>query len=172
MQSWKAWLLVLLIFLTGAVAGAFGMRAYMVRNLPEMLMRSRESMEDRIVEHITREVGLTDEQKRVVRPLVLASVQRADKVHRGVRAEVDAIFKDMDDGIAAQLTEAQRGKFAELRARMEKLRRERPMPPGMPPPGADPGPPPPGMPSGPPPPGIGPGAGPDFAPPLPPAPPQ
>lgn len=159
MQSWKAWLLVLLIFLCGAVAGAFGMRAYMVRHLPEMLVRSRESMEERIVEHITREVGLTDEQKRVVRPLVLAAVQRADKVHRGVRAEVDAIFKEMDDGIAAQLTEAQRGKFAELRARMEKLRRERPLPPGMPPPGGELGPPPPGM-----------DMGPGFGPPPPPSP--
>lgn len=155
MQSWKAFALVVLIFLIGATAGAFGMRAYMTRSFPDMLLRSRESMEDRIIQHIGSEVGLSDAQKMKLRPIIQQASQRADKVHGAVRAELEGVFREMDENIAKELDETQRVKFVELRKRMERFRRD--MPPGPPPPGMPPGPPPPG----------GPGMPPGFPPPPP-----
>lgn len=152
MKSWKAWLLVAVIFISGAAAGAFGMRAYMFRQLPEMLARPMERMEDRILAHINEEVGLSAAQRAELRPLIKAALDRAGAVHQSVRPELEATFSQLDDAIAARLDPGQQAKFAELRARMEKFRRSMP-------PGPLPGPPPGGMPFGPPPgppPGFGP----------------
>jgi len=147
----KAWLLLALVFISGVAAGAFGMRAYMMNRLPQLLQNTRERMEDRIVEHISSEVGLTDEQKQILRPLIKEAGVKADAIHQGVRTDLEAIFEDMDNRIAAHLTDEQRVKFRALRERMEKLRRHGPPPGQGPPPGEGPNmPPPPGF--GPPPP--------------------
>jgi hypothetical protein len=160
MKSWKAWLLVAVIFVSGIVAGAFGMRAYLFRQLPEMLARPMERLEDRILVHINEEVGLSEAQKAELRPLIAAAVARAGKVHQSVRAELEANFSQLDDAIAAKLNPGQQAKFAGLRERMAKFRQS--MPPG-PPPGPPPGGMPPGMPFGP---------SPGFGPPPPPPPQQ
>jgi hypothetical protein len=143
MKSWKVWLLVLLIFATGAAAGAFGMRAYMFRHLPEMLARPAQPFEERILAHISEEVGLTDAQKAEFRPLIKAALERAGTVHKAVREELEANFTHLDDAIAARLDQDQKARFADMRKRMKALRDS--MPPG-PPPGGKPFGPPPGPP--------------------------
>lgn len=153
-QSWKAWVLVFVIFATGAAAGAFGMRAHMARQWPAMLRPERQGMEERILDMLGREVGLREDQMAALRPAVARTVERMEAIHQAVRGQVDAIMREMDDAIAPLLDEGQKAKFAEFRQRMEKLRRQGPPPP---PPGMGPGmgpgmaPPPPGMPPGPPP---------------------
>jgi len=151
MKSWKAWLLVAVIFTTGVSAGAFGMRAYLFRHLPEMLARPHEPMEERILAHINEEVGLSEAQRAELRPLIKAALDRAGAVHQSVRAELEANFSQLDEAIAAKLDPQQKIKFADLRARMKAFRNA--MPPG----GQLPGPPPGGMPFGPPPGGPPPG---------------
>lgn len=153
MQSWKAWLLVLVIFLSGVAAGAFGMRAWMARQIPGMLRPTPVQLEERIVQHIDREVGLSEAQRAEIRPIVTAALRKADESHRAVRHEFEAGIRAMDEAIAAKLDAEQKVKFEALRKRMEELRRNGPPPPpgmgpGMgPPPGMGPG-----MPPGPPPP--------------------
>ncbi len=166
MKSWKAWLLVAVIFATGVLAGAFGMRSYMARHLPEMLASTRQSMEERILEHIDWEVGLTETQKARILPILKDSLAKGEKLREAARPQMEAIMGEMDDAIAKELDAGQQAKFAELRARMEQLRRNGPPgpPPGGPmgggpmgpPPGPHPGPTPPGqqpgaLPPGPPP---------------------
>lgn len=148
MKSWKAWLLVSVIFITGALVGAFGMRSYMARHLPEMLASTRQSMEERILEHIDREVSLTDAQKQSILPLIKEHVSKGEKLHASVRAQIDAVMAEMDDSIAEMLDPRQKVKFKEFRLRMEQFRRSGP--PGPPSPGAfPPGPPPGGLPPAP-----------------------
>lgn len=148
MKSWKAWLLVAVIFATGALLGAFGMRAYMARNLPDMLAHSRQRMEERFLETLDREVGLAEAQKQAMLPILREAVEQGEKVHESVRAQIDAIMSGADEKIAAQLDPGQRERFEAFRRRMEEFRRRGPGP-GGPPPGFPPGPPPPG--AGPPP---------------------
>lgn len=161
MKSWKIWLLVAVIFCTGALAGAFGMRAYMARNLPQLLADTRKRLEEHLLENIDREVGLSQAQKQSVLPILKQAVQKGDALHASVREKMDAVRQEADDRIAGELDPAQRVKFAEYRERMDKLRLIGPPPgPGMPhgPPGFPPGPPP-GAPfgQGGPPPGHAPG---------------
>ena len=163
MKSWKAWLLVAVIFLSGAVSGAFGMRAYLLRHLPEMLARPMASLEDGILAHIDAEVGLSATQRAELRPLIAAVVAKADKAQQALHAELEPIFAQMDEDIAARLDQGQKVKFAELRARMKAFRRAGPNgPPPGPRMGPPMGPPPGGMPFGPPP---GPPPGPPMGPP-------
>jgi len=63
MKTWKAWLLVVLIFATGAAVGAFAMRAYVARNLPELLADTRKRFEEHFLEMLDRELDLTEAQE-------------------------------------------------------------------------------------------------------------
>lgn len=157
MKSWKAWLLVAVIFCTGALAGAFAMRAYMAKNLPELLAHSRKRMEEHFLENIDREVGLSEQQKERILPILREAVEQGEVIHQSVRGKFDALMQATDDRVAKELDDQQRAKFAAFRARMEEWRRQRPKPgepgAGGPPPGFPPGPPPGagGFPPGPPP---------------------
>jgi hypothetical protein len=156
MKSWKAWLLVAAIFLTGAVAGAFGMRTYMARHLPELLHNSRQRLEEVFLEHIDREVGLSEQQKQKILPILRDAVEQGEAIRESVRTKMDAVMEKTDARIADELDPQQRAKFEEFRARMEQLRRSGPKPGDPMPPGPPPGPG--GFPPGPPP-GPHPGAG-------------
>jgi len=142
MKSWKAWLLVAVIFAAGAAVGAIGMRTYMARHLPEMLSQSRQRLEEMFLEHIDREVGLSEQQKQSLLPILQEAVGKGEKIHQSVRGQIDQVMQAADDRIAAELDPQQRVKFAEFRARMEQMRREgpKPGPGGFPPPGPPPGP--------------------------------
>ncbi len=147
MKSWKAWLLVAVIFLTGAMAGAYAMRAYMVRNLPELLEHTRKRLEEHFLDVIDSEVGLRPEQKERILPILRESVLKGDRIHASVRERMDAVRKEADERIENELDADQRVKFDEFRARMEKLARQGPrhgspphpgfLPPPGPPPGGD-----------------------------------
>lgn len=144
MKSWKAWLLVAVIFLTGAMAGAYAMRVYLVRNLPELLEHTRKRLEEHFLDVIDREVGLRPEQKQRILPILRESVLKGDRIHASVREQMDAVRKEADERIAEELDADQRVKFEEFRARMEKFARQGPRHGGPPPPGfaPPPGPPP------------------------------
>jgi hypothetical protein len=160
MKSWKAWALVAVIFASGVLAGAFGMRAYMIRHLPDVLAQTRKRLEERILEDVDREVGLSEQQKQAIQPILQEAVAKGEKIHQAVREQIDPIMREMDERVAAQLNPGQRERFKEFLDRMERMRREGrpPGPPGGPqggPQGGPGGPPPPGGPGFPPPPAPG-----------------
>jgi hypothetical protein len=148
MKSWKAWLLVAAIFFTGTVVGAYAMRSYMARHLPELLSHTRQRLEEFFLENIDREVGLSDQQKKNILPILREAVGKNEKLHESVRAQIDKVMAEADARINVELNAEQRVKFAEFRARMEQFRREDRIH-GGPPPGFPPGLPP-GFPPGPP----------------------
>lgn len=150
MKSWKAWLLVAVIFLAGAAIGAFGMRLYVARHLLEMLHHTRQRLEEFFLDNIDREVGLTAAQREAILPILRDAVAKGEVVHRSVHSQLSKIMGDADAQVMLLLDPQQQVKFKEFRARMERLRREgSPPPPGFPPPSGFP--PPPGPPPGPPP---------------------
>jgi len=145
MKSWKAWLLVAVIFSTGALAGAFAMRAYMAWNLPDLLADTRKRFEEHFLEMLDREVDLTEEQKQRLLPILKDAAAKGDEIHAFVRQRFDSLRKETDGRIVQELDAQQRVKFAEFRARMEEMVRRGPRPGDgrMPPPPPGFGPPPP-----------------------------
>ncbi|OIN98129.1 MAG: hypothetical protein AUJ49_13740, partial [Desulfovibrionaceae bacterium CG1_02_65_16] len=149
MKSWRAWLLVAVIFLAGAAAGGFGMRLYMARHLPELLSHTRQRLEEFFLDNIDREVGgLTEPQRKAILPILRDAVAKGEIIRESVHGQMDKVMDAADARVAAELTPEQRVKFLEFRARMEQLRREGGGPDG---PGGPMPPPPPGFPPGPPP---------------------
>jgi hypothetical protein len=136
MKSWKAWLLVVLIFATGAAAGAFAMRAYMARNLPELLADTRKRFEVHFLEMLDRELDLSEAQEQRLLPILKEAGGKGDAIHASVRQRFDALREETDGRIAQELDAQQRVRFAAFRARMEKMARRGPGPGGehMPPP--------------------------------------
>jgi hypothetical protein len=144
MKSWKAWLLVAVIFVTGALAGAFAMRAYMAQNLPELLAASRQRFEVHFLEMLDRELGLTQEQKQRLMPILKEAAGKGDAIHASVRQRFGALREETDRRIVEELDAQQRVKFAEFRVRMEEMARRGPRPGDgrmPPPPGFGPPPP-------------------------------
>lgn len=144
MKSWKAWLLVTVIFVTGALAGAFAMRAYMAQNLPELLANTRQRFEVHFLEMLDRELDLTEEQKQRLLPILKEAAGKGDVIHASVRQQFDSLREETDARIVEELDAHQRVKFAEFRARMEEMARLGPRPGDgrMPPPPPGFGPPP------------------------------
>jgi Spy/CpxP family protein refolding chaperone len=144
MKSWKAWLLVTVIFVTGALAGAFAMRAYMAQNLPELLANTRQRFEVHFLEMLDRELDLTEEQKQRLLPILKEAAGKGDAIHASVRQQFDSLREETDGRIVEELDTQQRVKFAEFRARMEEMARRGPRPGDgrMPPPPPGFGPPP------------------------------
>jgi len=136
MKSWKAWLLVVLIFATGAVVGAFGMRVYMARNLPELLADTRKRFEVHFLEMLDRELDLSEAQEQHLLPILKEAAGKGDAIHASVRQRFDSLREETDGRIAQELDAQQRVKFAEFRARLGKMARRSPGPGGghMPPP--------------------------------------
>lgn len=136
MKSWKAWLLVTVIFVTGALAGAFAMRAYLAQNLPELLANTRQRFEVHFLEMLDREVGLTQEQKQRLLPILTEAAGKGDVIHASVRQSFGALREETDARVVEVLDAQQRVKFAEFRARMEEMARRglRPGDGRMPPP--------------------------------------
>jgi len=144
MKSWKAWLLVAVIFCTGALAGAFAMRAYMAWNLPDLLADTRKRFEEHFLELLDHELDLTEAQEQRLLPLLKEAARKGDAIHASVRQRFDALREETDGRIVQELDARQRVKFAEFRARMEEMARRGPKPGDgrMPPPPPGFGPPP------------------------------
>jgi len=128
MKTWKAWLLVVLIFATGAAVGAFAMRAYVARNLPELLADTRKRFEEHFLEMLDRELDLTEAQEQRLLPILKEAAGKGDAIHAYVRQRFDSLREETDGRIVQELDARQRVKFAEFRARMEEMVRRGPRP--------------------------------------------
>jgi len=97
------------------------------------------------LEMLDREVGLTEEQKQRLLPILTEAAGKGDVIHASVRQRFDALRQETDSRIVEELDAQQRVKFAEFRARMEEMARRGPRPGDgrMPPPPPGFGPPPP-----------------------------
>lgn len=144
MKSWKAWFLVAVIFVTGALAGAFAMRAYMAQNLPELLANTRQRFEVHLLEMFDRELDLTQEQKQRLLPILKDVAGKVDAIHVSAREQFESLREETDARIVEELDAHQRVKFAEFRARMDEMAHRGPRPGDgrMPPPPPGFGPPP------------------------------
>jgi Spy/CpxP family protein refolding chaperone len=91
-----------------------------------------EGMRRRTLTTMSRELSLTDGQRRVVDSVFRTQESRLDSVRRKVRPAMDSLRAETRAAIDRILTPEQRTKAEAFRARMERRRGGRGGPPGMP----------------------------------------
>ena len=153
-RPWKLILLLVGIFLTGGVTGAF----VALRFGREVVAR-RPTPEPWAPLHLKRlsdRLELTAEQQERIRPIVRRGMEDLNRTRETTVRESRRIFERMEEDVAAVLTPEQKVKYEqlnrELRERFQKImRREGPKGPERSPherPPGEPPLPPPGKPSG------------------------
>lgn len=120
--SRKAAGLVVLVFLLGIAIGALGMHYWGERVWGAQAARSGRT---KIVEDLTRDVGLTPDQKKQVEAIVDDTRAKFDAIHEQERPQYDQARHDGRSRIRAILTPEQLPKFEDFLRRLDEERKKR-----------------------------------------------
>jgi Spy/CpxP family protein refolding chaperone len=117
---------LVLAFVLGGLAGAFGMRAHVFRGFADRMHGppGRARMEFRL-EAMSRELDLTDEQREQVRKVLAAHEQERRSAFDRCAPEQRALMEKVDGEIRALLTPDQQKKHDEM---IQSRRRDWPPP--------------------------------------------
>ena len=131
-QPFKLILLILGIFLAGAVTGYFiypevaGMRAKPKHPSPEQWGPAR-------LKKLSEKLGLSPEQEEKLRPIMVRDMAELGRLRTNCLAEAKKVFERMEHDISELLTPQQREKFEqmnrEMREQMQRFMKERPFGP-------------------------------------------
>jgi Spy/CpxP family protein refolding chaperone len=121
-QPWKVVLVLVGIFLAGAVTGAF----VMVRVGREMF--ARRPMPDQWasmqLKRLAERLDLTPDQEEQIKPIVRRNMEELRKLRRSAMSETRTVFERMQHEIEEKLTPEQRTKFEQMnREFRERARR-------------------------------------------------
>ena len=128
MNSWKPFVGVALVFIFGVLVGLlpgfyFTHRFPPPPPPPEMDRANRDAI---MLERLSKDLSLTEEQKTRVGPIVKQMGERLDQHLRTVQAEVQKIFDESAVQIEKELNDAQKKRFSDIRERMEHHRGPKP----------------------------------------------
>jgi Spy/CpxP family protein refolding chaperone len=134
MGSWKAFVGVGLVFVVGVLAGLipgfyFTHRFPPPPPPPSMDPAHRDAM---MIERLSKDLSLTEEQKARVKPIVSRMNEKLDGQFRDMQPKVQQIFDEGFTEIGKQLNDDQKSRFRSLRERMERGKGHRPPPPPFP----------------------------------------
>ena len=124
MKRWKLISGLLLVFVLGVLAGAFGTRIYLKDRFAH-LRKDPKARQAFIMRKLSKELSLTPEQKVKIGEIVEQVGERRREYYRKNRPEIKKI---MDEGFAQirnVLNNDQQKKLDELRAEFEKRRKGR-----------------------------------------------
>lgn len=160
MSRGKGLLIALVIFLTGAIVGAFGLEAFRVLRGGPFKHLEGKGPAGFIMERMSKDLGLSESQRKEIEPVILEMIAKIEQIRRPIQEQEEPVFDEYMARVRQHLTEAQAVKQDEIVKRMRDFRKRMQQGPhdGPPPP-----PPPGGLffgPPGGPPPGPGPGPGP------------
>ena len=134
--SWiKKWHLVLISILVGFALGTvFGQwrvqqcfpHSWEKRGFPP---RGEKEMKDRMLEHMSKELHLSKEQKQLVAAIFEAKRPQMMALHEEMRPKFEALRNATQAEIRKLLTPEQQGRADKMEAEMEKHKREHEGPP-------------------------------------------
>ena len=123
MNGWRAYAVVVAVFLVGAVAGAAGMHLVRVR-IERSIASSPEPVAQATVMLLDRELSLSSDQESQIREEIIAARRQFMVEHPTLVADVKAVFERAQERIGTKLTPEQRVIFdrlvAERRAIFDK----------------------------------------------------
>lgn len=122
MSNWKPFVGVTLVFVLGILVGLIPGFYFTHRFPPPPPPPSmdRGHRDEMMVERLSRELALTDEQKDRVRPIVKQTNERLDQQLRVTHVKVQEIFDESFSQIEKNLSDAQKKRFEALRERVER----------------------------------------------------
>ena len=129
MKNWKPFVGVALVFTLGVLVGlvpGFYFMHHFPPPLPPPAM-DRAHRDTFMLERLSKDLALTEEQKSKVAPIMKQMDERLDRHLRTVQPEVQKIFDESFAQIRAELDDAQKKRFDAFRDRMEH--RKGPWPP-------------------------------------------
>ena len=109
-----------LIFLLGALAGAFGTGFYIKEHVEEFLEGGPPK--EKIMQKLTRDLDLTSEQQKKIEPILEEAHKKLSALRRNSLPEMRKIREDSFALIKKQLNEDQRKKLQDLENRLDKHR--------------------------------------------------
>lgn len=118
----KAAALVVLIFLLGIAIGALGTHFWGER---VWSARAERPGRTKIVENLTREVGLTSDQQKQVEAIVDDTGAKFDAIHEQERPQYEQARQEGRNRIRAILTPEQLPKFEDFLRRLDDERKKR-----------------------------------------------
>ncbi len=108
---------VLLVFVLGILAGAFGIQAYLKYRTSHFVQRGPEARAERFLEHLSRDLDLTDDQRAEIGTIVRESHRRLAEISWRCRPEIRGIIEGDFEKIRRVLTDDQRRRFERFQMR-------------------------------------------------------
>jgi Spy/CpxP family protein refolding chaperone len=113
---------LVLLFLSGVAAGAFGLRLYTLNSVRASGRPSPDEFRRKYVEEIRSRLKLTDEQASKLGPILDETGKQFRELREKHRPELKAIQDEQTQKIRAILTDAQQAEFSSFQAEREKER--------------------------------------------------
>ncbi len=118
-------LYLFVVFLSGAVVGAFAYRLYMVNSvLSGSRPRNAEEYRRKSVAEMTSRLQLSPDQVQSLQRIMDETRQRFRDLHERDKPELKAIEAEQYSKIRAMLTEPQRDEYEKMRAERERRRQQ------------------------------------------------
>jgi hypothetical protein len=114
-----------LVFLSGALVGAFAYRLYMVRTVSSGSMaKNPEEYRKRAIEEMTTRLRLSAEQVSSVQQIYDDTRRRFRELHEKQRPDYRVIENDQYQRILALLTDPQRVEYQKMREERDRRRQQ------------------------------------------------
>lgn len=123
--SLSAVVYLVLVFLSGALVGAFAYRLYMVSSVSSSAaLKSPEEYRKRAIEEMTTRLHLSPEQVASIQQIYDETRQRFRELHEKQRPEFRVIENAQYQKILATLTEPQRVEYLKMREERDRRRQQ------------------------------------------------
>jgi Spy/CpxP family protein refolding chaperone len=120
-NKWRLWSGIITVFIIGLVVGGLSATALVRSHVLHVMRGGPERPQERIAERLTRNLGLTAEQRTQMKGIERDFAPRFGEFEQRSRAEIKTIADEMEARIRAILTPDQRVKYD---ANIERIREE------------------------------------------------
>ena len=120
MQRWKIALRYGLIFVLGLVLGMAGSRLVHKHRFARAMQDQPAAQRQMMMRHLTRQLELTKPQQVEIERIVDIQFKALSEVRQRHQPEIQAIFKQAEDEMKAQLQPEQQQKLDQIIQRMRK----------------------------------------------------
>lgn len=129
MKKAKMWVILLLVFILGALAGSLGMQWYIHKKVSDFFRRGEEARVEILLERMSRELSLTDVQQVEIKRILQESHARIHEIKTQTDPRIRAIIEESFLRIREKLDDNQKKKLDDFHEQLKKKRRHLPPPP-------------------------------------------